>query len=259
MNPNLLGIFSAALTLAAFSITYRIAKSKTPKSRAILGLVAFLFSIPAVSFSVYYTHILPETSWYYQFRSIPGTELLLVPLGVFGGLAATFLPRVLLIMPLLAVAVLSIVPFIKPFLGPLPEGQLKDKWDNNICLQSTSSTCGAASLASSLKHLGIEVTETEIAVDAHSYRGGTEAWYLARAARSRDAEATFDFSTTFNPNRGLPAVVGVLLGSAGHFIAILGKDGDNFIVGDPLYGHELLSLEELMSRYTFTGFHLRLN
>ena len=48
------------------------------------------------------------------------------------------------------------------------------------------------------------------------------------------------------------------MGSIGHFIPILGQEGDRFIIGDPLRGRELLSREELDERYDFTGFHMRI-
>jgi Peptidase C39 family len=97
----------------------------------------------------------------------------------------------------------------------------------------------------------------EIAKEAHSYVGGTEAWYLARAIRSRGFEVDFDFRSGFSPEQGLPAVVGVSFGVTGHFIAVLGREGDRYIIGDPLSGREVLTLEELEKRYNFTGFHMR--
>ncbi len=258
MNPNWLGVTSAILALVAFFVSYHAVKDRPTKTRILLALVALVAAIPGASFAAYYVHILPDSSWYYQFRSVTGTELLIVFPGVAGGLAATLLPRVLLVVPLLSVAAFAIVPIIKPFVGPIPAGTLRDKWDGEICLQSTGSTCGAASTATILKHLGVDVTESQLAAEAHSYAGGTEAWYLARAARARGFTVDFIFSPGFTPNDGLPAVVGVRLGSIGHFIPILGQEGDRFIVGDPLRGRELLSREELDERYDFTGFHMRI-
>lgn len=258
MNPNWLGVFSAILAFAAFFVVYHVARDIPLKKRIVAALLAIIAAIPGVSFSVYYAHVFPEPGWYYQFRSITGTELLLSFLGAAGGLVATLLPRILLMLPLLGVAAFSIVPNIKPFIAPISAATLKDEWDGEICLQSTSSTCGAASTATILKQLGCDVTESELAVEAHSYAGGTEAWYLARAARSRGFEVDFAFTRGFAPEDGLPAVVGVRLGSIGHFIPILGQEGDRFIVGDPLHGRELLSREELNKRYNFTGFHMRI-
>ena len=258
MNPNWLGIISAILAFVAFLATYRATTGIPRKKRIIFAMLALVAALPGASFAIFYTQILPESAWYYQFRSIPGIELLLVFLGVAGGLVATFLPRMLLGFPLFAMAAFSIVPFIKPFVGPIPDGKLRDEWDGEVCLQSTSSTCGAASTATILKQLGTDATESEIAAEAHSYSGGTEAWYLARAARSRGFDVDFVFTSGFTPEVGLPAVVGVRLGSIGHFIPILGHDGDRFIVGDPLRGRESLSREELNRRYQFTGFHMRI-
>ena len=258
MNPNWLGIISAVLAFAAFFVVFRSGKRMSTKSRIVIFLPAMLAAIPAASFAVYYAHVLPESSWYYQFRSIAGTELVMVFVGVAGGLAATLMPRMLLGIPLVGVAAFSIAPVIKPFIGPIPDGSFRDKWDGEVCLQSTSSTCGAASTATILKQLGENVTEAELAEEAHSYAGGTEAWYLARAARSRGLAVAFEFSPGFPPADGLPAVVGVRLGSIGHFIAILGQEGDKFVIGDPLRGRELLSREELEQRYEFTAFHMRI-
>ena len=258
MNLNWLGVISAILAFVAFFVVYRVTKDTPAKKRILLVLFSIVAAIPGASFAAYYAHILPEPSWYYQFRSITGTELLIVFLGVAGGLVATLLPRWLLVLPLLGVAAFSIAPIIKPFIGPISAGTLQDEWDGDVCLQSTPSTCGAASTATILKQLGFEVTESELVAEAHSYAGGTEAWYLARAARSRGFDVDFVFTDGFTPENGLPAVVGVLLGSVGHFVPILGQEGDRFIVGDPLRGRELLSRDELHERYDFTGFHMRI-
>ena len=56
-----------------------------------------------------------------------------------------------------------------------------------------------------------------------------------------------------------PAIVGVRLNGSigpGHFIAVLGKAGNQYIVGDPLRGREVVSAAQLMNRYYFTGFSM---
>lgn len=257
MNPNWLSVLSTVLAYVAFLVIYQAALAKPFKARVSLAVLALLAAMPGASFAAYYARIVPESEWYYQFRSITGMELLVVFIGVAGGLVATFLPRFLLILPLIGVTAFTIVPLIKPFIGPIDSGALRDEWDGKICLQSTPSTCGAASTATILRHFGISASEAELAAEAHSYDGGTEAWYLARAARSRGLHVAFDIQPNFAPEGGLPAVVGVRLGSIGHFIPIIGREGERFIIGDPLRGRELLTLEELRKRYGFTGFHMR--
>ena len=222
MNPNWLGVISAILAVPAFLVAHRFAIQKPFKTRVWLFVLAAFAAIPGTSYAVHYAHIFPEMSWYYQFRSIAGTELLMVFVGVAGGIFATLLPRLLLILPLLGSLAISVIPTLKPLIGPIPRNLYKDIWDGDVCLQTTPSTCGAASTATILKQLGVEMTEIEMATEAHSYIGGTEAWYLARAARSRGFDVDFDFHSEFFDEVDLPAVVGVRLGVAGHFIPILG-------------------------------------
>jgi hypothetical protein len=258
MNLNWLGIISIILALAAFFVTFRTAKKLPTKAKIFVTFVAMIVALPTASFSVYYAHVIPEASWYYELRSIAGSEFLMGFVGIAGGMVATLVPRIMLTLPLLGVVVLSVVPIIKPLIGPIPRASFQDQWDGVVCLQSTPSTCGAASTATILKYFGENVTEAAIATEAHSYSGGTEAWYLARAFRSRGYDAKFSFRAGFTPEDGLPAIVGVMMGSAGHFIAIIEHNGDKYLIGDPLRGREVLSRAELERRYKFTGFHMQI-
>ena len=256
MNPNWLGIISAILAFTAFAMTYRVATKEALKRRLLLTIPALLLAVPGASFAIYYAHIFPETVGYYQFRSLPGIELIMIFVGIAGGLVASLLHRLFLVIPLFGVAAFSIVPLLKPIFGPIPEGTLQDTWDGQVCLQSTPSTCGAASTATILTELGKATSESEIAAAAHSYIGGTEAWHLARAIRARGFKADFQFSNGFDSSIPFPAVAGVTIGSAGHFIPILSKDGDRYRIGDPLVGEETLTEKELLIRYRFTGFYM---
>jgi len=256
MNPNWIGTLCAAGALALFFLTHRFSTDLPPWKKILFALLATLFALPGASFAFYYTHLLPESAWYYEFRSRSGTELLLLPLGIAGGLIASLLPRRLLILPLFGVAAFAIVPILKPFIRPIPAGTLNDQWDGTVCLQSTPSTCGAASVATILRSYDVTLSESQIAQAAHSYAGGTEAWYLARAVRAQGCDARFHFSSGFDSEISLPAVAGVRLDGFGHFIALLSREGDRFQIGDPLRGRETLSRAELLARYKFTGFYM---
>lgn len=256
MNPNWSGISSAILACAAFFVAHWWAMRQCARCRVILAVVAVLAALPGLSFAAYYLHVIPERAWYYDFRSIVGIEVLMVWIGVAGGMVASVLPRVLRALPMAAVVVCVALPLVKPLVGPL--GPLKDEWRDGVCLQSTPSTCGPAALATVISDLGGNTGEEELAKAAHTYDHGTEAWYLARAARVRGYDVRFDIgSGGFHPDGGLPAVVGVMIGARGHFIAVLGREGEKFIVGDPLVGRELLTLEQMEQRWDFTGFHMR--
>lgn len=259
MNPNWLGLGAAAGAFILFWYTYHAAVKLSIKTRLILAFVLVDLAIPGISLAVYYAHILPEMAWYYEFRSWPGTELLVLPIGVSGALFATLMPRRYLLLPLLATAACVLLPVWKSIIAPLPQNELKDQWKDNVCLQSTDSTCGAASTTTILKQHGIAITERQIAQEAYSSARGTEAWYLARAIRNHGCSARFHFTTGFSPEMPLPVVAGVRLGPIGHFIPILSRDGDNFRIGDPLNGPETLSQAELIKRYDFTGFYLQIS
>ena len=263
MNINWIGFASAALAALVFFPCYRFAGNRTVLLRLVLVLFSFIIALPALSFTVYYAHVLPETSWYYQFRSRDGVELLIVFIGVAGGFTAALLPRALCPFALIAVIGLGVIPFIKPVIGPLDPESFTDRWNGEVCLQSTPSTCGPASVATILRGLGAQdVTERDLALESYSYAGGTEAWYMIRALRARGFEAEVSFHDDFDPEVPLPAVIGVQLGGpggVGHFVPFLSREGDTFSIGDPAAGPQKLTLEQMRKRYHFTGFHMQIS
>lgn len=256
MSVNSAGFIALGLALAFFVAIYRYALALPWRRRLFLLLIFSVISIPSLLVSIYYLHILPEKEWFYAMRAFPGSEFLVIFLGCAAGCLAAFLPRVLLALPLFALMLLGVAPYLKPVLGPLNPELLEDRWQGRACLQSTSSTCGPASVCSLLAAAGIPATEREAVQAAHSYVGGTEAWYLARFVRRKGLVAAFRFRDSFTPSVGLPAMVGVNMGGAGHFIAVLEvKDGGVTFV-DPLGGEEHLPMAEFMKRYRFSGFHM---
>lgn len=259
MGCNLLGLFCGALTVVLFAVTHRFALRTEWHGRWVLVSIAAVLATPGLYQATYYLHILPEAEWFYEARSRAGTELWVLPLGVLGGCVAALLPRRWLVLPLLATTGAALGPFLKPVLAPLPEREFREVWTKAICIQSTLATCGPASLATILHATGREAKERDIARAAHSYRGGTEAWYLARHARALGLKAQFRQEEGFPTKVRWPAIVGVTVEEGrGHFIPILGREGDRYLVGDPMIGLERLSREELEKRYGFTGFALEI-
>lgn len=271
MNPNWYGIFCAATAVLVFSASYAAGRRMTRRQQTMWAPVAMLLGIPGASFAIYYAHLVEVPAWYYELRSWRGTELLLVFTGAAAGLLTSGMGALLRMMALLCLVALVTVPFVKPFLAPLNEEALRDLSDGDVCLQSTYSTCGAASATTLLRHYGIPATEADLAKEAYSYQGGTEIWYLARALHRRGLKTTMRtdnglpvfLQETPDPDvanmkfaPGLPAIVGVRFGGTGHFIAILSREGDRFHVGDPLRGSEVLVGKELRERYAFSGFSM---
>jgi hypothetical protein len=254
MNP--LGAIAVILSLIAFTLTYRFLRQRSILVRLVCFLGFALLAIPSVIFTVYYLHILPERAWFYSLRSWAGTEFLVVFLGCATAAVASLLPRFLLGVPLFVLLAISIAPYVKPLLGPIPDNVFRELWEGDICLQITPSTCGPASVATILRHLGSQTTERATARAAFSYAGGTEAWYLARYVRTKGFTSRFEFCRTFSPSVGAPAIVGVRIGGAGHFIAVLAVTDDQVTFADPLRGEERMTIAQFQRRYEFTGFHM---
>ncbi|MDB6117379.1 MAG: peptidase bacteriocin processing [Verrucomicrobiaceae bacterium] len=256
MNANFPGLLSVVLSAAGFAWVHSTLRRRRMSVRLRIFAVFAVLSVPAALFTLYYLHVLPEYEWLYTLRSWRGSELLGVFLGCAGGALASMLSRMLLIFPLLGSVAFAFAPYVKPMVTPLEDSDLKDRWEGNVCLQSTGSTCGPASVCTVLKHLGAAPSEISAARSAYSTMSGTEAWYLARYVRSQGFVPHFRFRKTFAPSVGLPAVVGVTSGGNGHFIAVLEIIGDQVTVADPMRGEEHLTLSEFEVRYRCTGFHM---
>lgn len=243
-----------------------LAEKKLARAPTRLGLIAFatVFALPGLLFAGYYTKLLGEPIWFYQFRAVPGTELAAAGVGLLAGFVhqARHKYRLLktqfraLTIPLI-LAVITIAPYVKPLLRPLNKRQLTEQWKDDVCLQSTSSTCGPASAATIAKALGKNITEGELACDSLTYAGGTENWYLARALRNRGFKVEFKAISPDDRTFPTPAIAGVKLPpGTGHFIALISSDGTNYIGSDPLTGKFSATLAGLKSSYQFTGFFL---
>jgi hypothetical protein len=256
MNFNVLGFVAVALSVVAFQLTYLGLRPRSFQVRLVAAIVAALAAIPALLFAAYYLHVLPERSWFYTLRSWTGSELLVLFLGCAGGAMAALLPRWLLALPFFGTVILGVVPYVKPILGPIPDQTFTNQWRGDVCLQSTASTCGPASLCTVLRKLGVDSSERDAARAAFSYSGGTEAWYLARYARRKGCTVHFQFGETLLPSTFLPAVVGVRLGGVGHFIAVLEMDGEMVTLADPLLGKQHIPFVQFQKQYAFTGFHM---
>ncbi len=205
--------------------------------------------------------MLGEPLWFYRLRTITGSELLASLAGFGAGwMQVRIVPQLKLskigarfLMPLLLVFVLTL-PYLKPVFRPLRKANLHEQWEDDVFLQSSFSTCGPASAATVLHYFGERVSERELAEEAFACASGTENWYLARALRRRGFTTTFSFDKEL---RVLPAIAGVRLKEAdnsGHFIALLERQGESLVTGDPMVGRRTNTLAELREKYDFTGF-----
>jgi predicted double-glycine peptidase len=262
---NWLGLSTVLLGLAGYSFSLRWARKPMGRKSAVLTTAAtVLLAMPAIVYVLYYSKLLGEPIWLYRIRSLPGSELAAAPAAFLAGwvqqrtiphLRMSLIGKRLLVPVLLGFGLA--LPYLKPLLRPLDLSLLRDEWKGDTCLQSTLSTCGTASAATIVRRLGGHLTERQLAREAHTSRSGTENWYLARALRRHGLHTSFVQATSSEVQ--LPAIAGVRLknlGSSGHFIALLDRDGDKLVVADPMEGLSTNTLANMESDYEFTGFFL---
>jgi hypothetical protein len=235
----------------------RRAAMRWPKSWSIAA-VFFALALPALCYDVYYLRVWEEPMWLYEVRSWRGSELLaalagLLPGWVQGQLrgrwSVSFVPVAILV--LLGMS----VPYVKQLAGPAP---LREKWRDGVCLQSSPSTCGPASVATLLASMGVQTTEAELARDSFSTSTGTENWYLRRAIEKRGVSTRYLWIEPPVQDVPHPAIAGRKLGDRlGHFVAILDSDEKGYTIADPLGGRFNVSKAELAKRTEgFSGFFL---
>ena len=260
-----LGILTVALGFAGYFLgLYCARKSMTRLSTLLTVFLALALAVPAIVYDLYYAKVLGEAIWLYRIRALPGSELLAAPAGLLAGWAQQrMVPHLRLssfgerFLVLVVFGFAISLPYLKPLLRPLRSDSLRERWQGEACLQSTPSTCGPAAAATIVRRLGGHLSEGELAREAFSCRSGTENWYLARALRRHGFDS--DFVLGDPSMAALPAIAGVRLkslGNAGHFIALLERHGDEFVIADPMEGLSTNTIAGLDGSYEFTGFFL---
>ncbi|MBW8863694.1 MAG: hypothetical protein JF609_02000 [Verrucomicrobia bacterium] len=265
MNPFLIPTIAGTFGFFFLGIwlSYRVTSRPQQLLLVILGVAT---AIPAFLFVIFYTGVLGEAGWFYSFRAVPGTELAACGIGLFAGwlqakrnqsprvsklMSAGFIPFLLLIC--------VTIPYLKQvFLRP-HWGDFRNRWSEDVCLQSSEFSCGPASAATLLRLFGKPALEKEIAQESFTSRRGTENWYLIRTLRRRGLNAEYSIGTPNNLGLQSPSIIGVRLGGktgSGHYITILGKETNGFIIGDPLSGREVWTEKKLLDHYYFTGFSI---
>ena len=263
MHFNLLLIPTLILALVLFYLGEKyFAKQEGIKAKVLYLVASFLLGLPGLFYAFYYLHIFPEMKWYYEIRAWPYTELLACGAGLFVGSLAEVLKKVKLASRGFLISLLVIgvsIPHLKPIMAPLDYSLLQETWKDDVCLQSTQSSCGAASAATVFKSLGEDVSEEELVRECFTYRGGTENWYLARAFRKRGFQLNYRMEKGFVEDLDYPLIAGVKMDGFGHFIAILGIENVEVITADPLVGRKVIALSRIDSEYDFTGFFMEVS
>jgi hypothetical protein len=265
MDPLFVPTLAGTLTFFLVGI-WLSQKAHTKIYNFSLAVFSLIAAIPAFLFAVYYTGFLGEAGWFYSLRSWPDSEFLACGAGLLAGWLQTKRSQSQNIRKQISVGFVPFIlllcvgaPYLKQiFLRPDWNG-FDDRWSEGVCLQSSESSCGPAAAATLLKLAGKPASERKIAQESFTSRRGTENWYLIRTLRRHGLNVHYLIGQPNQTNLPFPSIVGVRLdgkSGAGHFIAILGKTGNRYLVGDPLNGRQELDDVQLQGRYYFTGFSI---
>lgn len=256
---NLLVIPSLLVGFILFTIGEHKYKS-TNRFKFTFIAIALIFAIPGISFVLFYLHWFDNWISFYKFRALTGTEVLSGGVGLLFGVLSKILSIHKIqfkFVSLFLTFIVIIVPHVKPLVAPISVKTYRNTWKDNVCLQSTSSTCGPSCCATILKLFNIRVSEQDIAKECFSYRGGTEIWYIARALRNRGLKAVFKQESKDITQIPFPSIAGIKFkNGVGHFITILNEENNNLIIGDPLSGQYSIDKAKAITDIGFTGFFL---
>ncbi|MHB9130513.1 MAG: cysteine peptidase family C39 domain-containing protein [Armatimonadota bacterium] len=227
--------------------------------------MAVLLAVPGLLITAYYGHFFDNAQWFYEFRAQPFSELSAAGMGLLAGMLQVLVGKHRLVVAATRAGVLGLmlfwlaIPYAKSLLMPATLLRFEDRWEGDICLQTQPATCGPSSAATLLRAAGVPATERELAIDSFATFTGTENWYLARALRKRGFTVHYRILPTPLDKLPYPAIAGTNLHSPhgpGHFVAVLGEENGQYIIGDPLVGKVLLRKEQFDRVYWFSGFFM---
>ncbi|MCE5199260.1 hypothetical protein LLG39_09825 [bacterium] len=228
------------LTFIGFRIAY--IRSSNVAVRVGLILAGLVLAIPAVLFTSNYMLLIPYADWFFNAHTLPGVEASSGLVGALLGImfASSKLRPSKLNFPVLSFCTilasgLLIAPFAKQLLYGVDYSNLTNKWNNGICLQTSSYTCVPACVSTLIRMQGGNIAEPELARAAGTTKHGTETWYLARALKKRGYKAHFHNVRSLR-NAPVPSVVSVNLGDIRHVVVLLAKDENGLTIGEPLRG-----------------------
>ncbi|RYD64254.1 MAG: hypothetical protein EOP83_10230 [Verrucomicrobiaceae bacterium] len=254
--PIVFGLVLAAF-VALHVLAWKLTHEKSCRVQVTVAIVLSLLCLPGAWFAFYYLHWLPEPPLLYQLRSLTLGEGFLALFGAAAGAWRNVLPKLLRSVPTAAGAFLLVIPFLKPVARPLDTAALEERWEGDVCYQSSVVTCGPASAANILRFLGDKrVTERDLARESWTSQSSTEAWHLARTLRHRGYRVRFLAPDGLPAKEDLPGILGTGSKMAGHFIAVLEIDNDQIHYIDPLRGSFKTPVKDFLKWIEFEPFFM---
>jgi len=138
----------------------------------------------------------------------------------------------------------SVLPFLMPLIQrPLMASLVTQMGADGVCRQSTDYTCGPAAAVTAIHALGVDASESEIALLAHTSRStGTEPDVLATALQDRYGKdgLTFEyraFKSAADLPRDKPVIALINYQFVvDHYVTVLQASDTQLLIGDPLSG-----------------------
>ena len=158
----------------------------------------------------------------------------------------------------------SVIPFLTPafVIGKL--STLQTTIVDDVCIQSTHYTCGAACGVTALRRFGIEAEEGELAIESYTSRmAGTGCNLLGEAIEKLYVNQGIScehvrFRTIDELEGQCPVIVTVKFALfVDHFVTVLEVADDYVMIGDPLQGRIKLSRKDFSEKWRNEGVVIR--
>jgi hypothetical protein len=161
----------------------------------------------------------------------------------------------------------TVLPFLMPVLIRNDLARLPTLLDSdNVCVQSTTYTCGPAAAVSALHQLGLPAHEGELAILSHSSPVvGTLPWCLYQAIRDRygseGLSCQFRHFDSVDQLREADVTLVVVRDAfmLDHCVAVLEVGDKTVTIADPVLGQTKLSIKNFENVWRFYGIALKSN
>jgi len=135
---------------------------------------------------------------------------------------------------------------------------MSTRWSEDaVCLQNSSYTCGPAAAVSALHHMGIQAEEADLALAAFcSSISGSQAADLSSAIQGlyQLPCRVYTGKQMQKLREADAALLKISLrGLTHHWVALLEWEGDEVILGDPLYGRSRMHVSQVDAIWTHSA------
>src|SRR5262245_18617879 len=181
----IIGVLSAILLVAMLRLSRALAP-RTNNLLAIMTVALMLANSLLVHDSVFLTHVLPVSNLVVVGNWSPLLVALLAGL-IWWRVPPPDARRAAVVT---ALVLACLVAIYTPILSKPPP--MQDRWDRNVCLQTSRASCSPAAAATLLKRYGIKTSEQEMAMLCLTSDKGTSVHGLWRGLKLKTAGTGYD-------------------------------------------------------------------